>query len=81
MVCDFLGRVHRDRGGVGMTGYFLTRRISWHIERRRFWIRLFGLDFAGKDLRYHQLFFSERNGYVKTYRFGNWSFKFLRGMT
>lgn len=61
--------------GGGMTGYFITRRIAWHIERHCFWIRVFGLDLAGKDLRHHPLLFSERKGYTKTYRIGHWSFK------
>ena len=42
-----------------------------------FWFRIFGYGIAGKNIKIHKLFFSERNNIVKHYLVGNWSFKFL----
>ena len=47
-----------------------------HDDKMGFF-RLFGKGLAWKDLRYNHLIFSERNNYVKTFKIGHYSFKFL----
>jgi hypothetical protein len=42
------------------------------------WFRVFGWGLHWKDLRRHQLNFSERNGLVKKLRIGDWLFGGLR---
>ncbi len=44
----------------------------------RGWFRILGWGIAFKDLRRHELLFSERNGYTKTLKLFNWSFKILK---
>jgi len=41
------------------------------------WFRILGVGLSGKDTRLHPLLFSERNGYQKGLRLGNWMFHFL----
>lgn len=52
--------------------------LKFVFTRYKFWIRLFGYGISGKNLKKHSLMFSERNGYTKTLRIFNWSFKLLR---
>lgn len=47
-----------------------------HDDKMGFF-RLFGKGLAWKDLRYNPIIFSERNNYVKTFKIGHYSFKFL----
>jgi len=47
---------------------------KWHGG---FWFRIKGWGLHGKDLRYNETFFSEREGRTKHYYLGLWSFKFL----
>lgn len=42
------------------------------------WFRLFGLGLTWKNLNKIELLFSERNGYIKGYKFKNWYFKILK---
>lgn len=41
------------------------------------WFRIFGYGICNKNFKVHGLLFSERNGYTKTLKIGNWSFKIL----
>lgn len=51
--------------------------ISWYDGQGWFrWNRGYGL--AWKNLNKHRLYFSERNGYTKTYKIFNYSFKILK---
>jgi hypothetical protein len=44
-----------------------------------FWVRFFGgCCFHGKDIAKHPLLFSERNGYTKFVKAGNWIFKIMK---
>lgn len=44
-----------------------------------FWVRFFGGNgFHGKNIKKHPLLFSERMGYRKYIKIGNWSFRFLK---
>jgi hypothetical protein len=42
-----------------------------------FWFRIFGYGITGKDVRKHRLYYSERHGYQKFLKIGNWYFKWL----
>ena len=46
--------------------------FSFHYYNKFGWIRLFGKGLKFKDTSIHDLFFSERNGYSKGLRIGNW---------
>jgi len=53
--------------------------VHYHISEGSFWIRIFGVGFAVKDINKHPLIFSERNGYTKIYRlFYPYYLKFLK---
>lgn len=43
-----------------------------------FWFRVFGYGLAGKDIRKHPLLFSERYGYTKGIKIGNFFFHILQ---
>jgi hypothetical protein len=42
------------------------------------WFRVFGIGISWKDVRLHRLLFSERNGYYKGLKIGNWIFHYLK---
>lgn len=43
-----------------------------------FWFRFFGYGLHGKDTTKNRLLFSERNGYRKYLKIGNWIFRFIK---
>jgi hypothetical protein len=42
-----------------------------------FWFRIFGFGVSIQNRVKHPALFSERNGFKKTMRFGNWAIKYL----
>lgn len=48
-----------------------------HIWPGIFWFRIFGKGLHFKNVNTHPLLFSERNGYSKCLRVGNWSIRVL----
>ncbi len=50
-----------------------------YIIKGLWWFRVFGYGLRAKNLKLYGLLFSEREGYAKYYRIGNWSFKALKG--
>ena len=54
-----------------------TKYLYGHRSKGMWWFRLFGYGIHAKDLRTHDLMFSERNGYRKRLTLGNWSLRFL----
>jgi hypothetical protein len=46
-------------------------------QRNSFWFRIFGYGLRGNRINEYPIMFSERNGYTKTIKLGNWSFKYL----
>jgi hypothetical protein len=42
-----------------------------------FWVRVFGVGISGKNTVIHPLLFSQRNGYEKYLRIGEWVFFYL----
>jgi hypothetical protein len=42
-----------------------------------FWVRVFGVGISGKNTVTHPLLFSQRNGYKKYLRVGEWVFSYL----
>lgn len=58
---------------IGKTIFYLYRRKGF------FWFRFFNKrGLAGKDLRKHDLLFSERYGHTRHYKIGHWSFTLLK---
>lgn len=51
-------------------------KLQWGVGSG--WFRIFGYGIGYKDLRKHNLLFSERNGITKILRLGNYSFKLLK---
>jgi len=49
-----------------------------HVGHYIGWLRLFGYGIAWKNTEYHPYLFSERFGYTKTLKIGDWSFKILK---
>ena len=52
--------------------------IQFDIIKSIGWFRVFGFGLRWKDLRNHDLVFSERNGYTKHFEVGNFSFSTLK---
>jgi hypothetical protein len=52
--------------------------LQIHISKEMFWLRVLGCGLHGKNTSIHHLTFSERLGYEKNIRIGNWSFKYLK---
>ena len=52
--------------------------LQHHITRTQFWVRIFGYGIYGKNLRYHNLMFSEREGYTNTFKLFGWCFTYLK---
>ena len=57
---------------------FKYRIFTIYFGNRIGWFRLFGVGMKWKDLRKHDLLFSERNGYTKYIRIRNWTFGYLK---
>lgn len=52
--------------------------LTGQLTKSAGWLRIFGLGFAYKDTRIHPLLFSERNGFVKMIKIGNWNIKAIK---
>lgn len=50
---------------------------SFYYENKFGWFRIFGIGLKFKNILYNDLTFSERNGYKKTLKIGNWVISFL----
>lgn len=51
--------------------------LNWYRCPGLFWFRIFGWGLVIKDPARHPPLFSERNGFVRTYRILGWSVKVL----
>lgn len=59
----------------------MNKIFSFYYKNRLGWIRFFGgAGIKWKDVRIHQLIFSERNGYVKHIEIGNWFIGYLKSL-
>ena len=47
------------------------------FRKTAFWIRFFGYGISAKDLKHHNLLFSERNGLKKFLKIGTWKISAL----
>jgi hypothetical protein len=47
-------------------------------EKGFWWVSIFGWVLSGKDLRNNPLLFSERYGYTKFIKIGNWALELKR---
>lgn len=46
--------------------------IKYHFSDGFFWFRFINYGIYGKNAKKHRLYFSERKGYTKTLKIGNW---------
>lgn len=53
------------------------RAISWYVKGGAGWFRLFGYGIYWRDTRRYKILFSERKGYSKVLRVGNFLVRFL----
>jgi hypothetical protein len=51
--------------------------LAYYKTDGLFWFRIFGYGAVIKNIRKHQLLFSERMGYKKFLKIGNWVVTFL----
>ncbi len=54
-----------------------TRLLSICISNGIYWFRLFGYGLMWKNVNYHSLLFSQRNGYNRSLELGNWYIEIL----
>jgi hypothetical protein len=60
---------------TGVQYTFTIRKNTWWVsyhDEHRGWFRFFGKGYSWKNSKYCRLNFSERNGYKKSVRVGNW---------
>ena len=56
----------------------MNKVLSFYYKNRLGWIRFFGgAGIKWKDVKLHPLIFSERNGYKKYIKVGNWIISYL----
>ena len=55
----------------------INKHLHGYIKKGMWWFRLFDYGIHAKDLRIHDLSFSEREGYRKRLVLGNWSLRLL----
>jgi len=55
----------------------LSKIFSYYCYDGGMWFRLFGYGLSIENTDKRSLIFSERNGYIKTIKIGNYSIKFL----
>ena len=48
--------------------------VNFYIEKHLGWLQVFNWGFSWKNVKVHPLYFSERNGYTKYVKLGNWVF-------
>jgi len=54
------------------------RFFSKYKDDGFWWFRFWGYGLHGKNIKKHGLLFSERNGYTKYFKIGNWIIKILK---
>ena len=52
--------------------------LSYYYENRFGWFRIFGIGLKFKDITIHKMLFSEKNGYSKNIKIGNWLIGYLK---
>lgn len=57
--------------------YSIGRLFTYYSYNGIIWFRIFGVGLHFKDTSRNSLIFSERNGYKKALKIGNWRISFL----
>lgn len=55
----------------------LSSIFCCYSAKGKFWFRILGYGLSFKDITIHEMIFSERNGYAKYLKIGNWIIKYL----